>query len=235
MSGTPLLEIDDLHVSTFANDIAPTVELLGGVSLTVHKGEIHAVLGSSSAETAPLAAALLGSPDSHVTAGRILFRGDDITDWGTDVRSKAGLFLGFQRPEDVAGVSILTFLHQALSCRPGMESSVLELRGEVITWLDRLGMEKSFLDRHLNEATSTHERIRGEILQMAILEPKMAIFDETDLQLDSDALRSAAIGIQEIRTVRPAMGTLVITQNRRLLDHLQPDHVHILNDGKVGQ
>ncbi len=229
----PLFEIDDLHVTTVASTGHPAVEILKGVSLTVNHGEVHALMGPNGCGKSTLASALLGAPEYEVTGGRILFNGDDITEWDTDVRGKAGLFLAFQYPQEIAGVSVLNFLRQSLSARKGLEMSVLELRLELMDWMERLEMEESFMERYLNEGFSGGEKKRNEILQMAILEPEMAILDETDSGLDIDALRVVAKGVQEIRSDRPKLGALAITHYQRLLDHLSPDHVHVMIDGKI--
>ncbi|MEZ5227308.1 MAG: Fe-S cluster assembly ATPase SufC [Acidimicrobiales bacterium] len=229
----PLFEIVDLHVSTVADGVNPATEILKGVSLTVNEGEIHALMGPNGSGKSTLASALLGSPEYEVTSGSILFRGDDITTWDTDVRAKAGIFLAFQYPQEIAGVSVLNFLRQALSARTGIEMSVLELRLALMDWMGRLQMDDSFMNRYVNEGFSGGEKKRNEILQMAILEPEMAILDETDSGLDIDALRVVATGVQEVRKERPKLGTLAITHYQRLLDHLQPDVVHVLIDGTV--
>ncbi len=233
MAETALLEIDDLHVSTLSNRNQSAVEILEGVSLTVGQGEVHALIGPSGSGKSTLAAALMGSPEYEVTSGRILFQGDDITHWDTDVRAKAGMFLAFQYPQEVAGVSVSNFLRQALSARKGMDMSVLELRLSLTEWMKRLDMDESFMERYVNEGFSGGEKKRNEILQMAILEPEFAILDETDSELDIDALHTVAVGVREIRKDRPALGALAITHHLRLLDHLEPDHVHILIDGRV--
>ncbi len=231
----PLFEIDDLHVSTLADGNQPPVEILKGVTLTINEGEIHALMGPNGSGKSTLASSLLGSPEYEVTAGRILFRGDDITEWGADVRGKAGIFLAFQYPQEIAGVSVLNFLRQSLSARKGIEMSVLELRLSLMEWMERLEMDSSFMERYVNEGFSGGEKKRNEILQMAILEPEIAILDETDSGLDIDALRVVATGVQEIRKDRPALGALVVTHYQRLLDHLQPDQVHVIVDGKIVQ
>jgi len=233
MADTPLFEIDDLHVSTVPEGNQASVEILKGVSLSVGEGEVHALMGPNGSGKSTLASALMGSPEYEITSGRILFRGDDITDWDTDVRAKAGIFLAFQYPQEIAGVSVLNFLRQSLSARKGMEMSVLELRLSLMEWMERLDMDESFMERYVNEGFSGGEKKRNEILQMAVLEPEFAILDETDSGLDIDALRTVATGVQEIRKDRPALGALAITHYQRLLDHLEPDHVHILIDGKV--
>ena len=149
------------------------------------------------------------------------------------MRGKAGVFLAFQYPQEVAGVSVLNFLRQALSARKGIDLSMLELRLSIMEWMERLDMDPSFADRYLNEGFSGGEKKRNEILQMAILEPDIAILDETDSGLDIDALKTVAKGVQEVRTTRPELGVLAITHYQRLLRYLQPDRVHILIEGRI--
>jgi len=227
MSEAPLFEIDDLHVSADGN------EILRGVSLTIRAGEIHALMGPNGSGKSTLASALLGSPEYQVTGGRIRFKGDDITEWGADDRGKSGLFLAFQYPQTIPGVSVLNFLRQAWSARKGIDLSMLELRLQIMDWMERLDMDPAFADRYLNEGFSGGEKKRNEILQMAILEPEMAILDETDSGLDIDALRVVAEGVREVRADRPDLGLLVVTHYQRLLDELQPTHVHLLIDGRL--
>jgi Fe-S cluster assembly ATP-binding protein len=223
----PLFEIDDLRVAAGESPI------LRGVDLQIGAGEVHALMGPNGSGKSTLASTLLGSPEYAVTGGAIRFRGDDITTWSTDVRAKAGLFLAFQYPQEIAGVSVINFLRQALSARKGIDLSVLELRLAIMEWMERLDMDPAFADRYLNEGFSGGEKKRNEILQMAILEPEMAILDETDSGLDIDALRVVAKGVQEVRRDRPELGVLAITHYQRLLDHLEPDHVHILVGGRI--
>jgi Fe-S cluster assembly ATP-binding protein len=175
----------------------------------------------------------MGNPDYEVTAGRILYKGEDITAWPADVRGKAGLFLAFQYPEEIPGVPVIQFLRQALSARKGLDLSVLELRLSIMEWMGRLGMDPSFGDRYLNEGFSGGEKKRNEVLQMAILEPDMAVLDETDSGLDIDALRVVANGVQEVRRDRPELGVLLITHYQRILEHLRPDVVHVLVGGRI--
>jgi Fe-S cluster assembly ATP-binding protein len=238
----PLFRIENLHVSPAdpaaghgaAGDVAqPEREILKGVDLTVEAGEVHALMGPNGSGKSTLASTLLGSPDYLVTQGRIYFKGDDITDWGADVRGKAGLFLAFQYPQEIAGVSVLNFLRQALSARKGIDLSMLELRLAIMEWMARLDMDPSFADRYLNEGFSGGEKKRNEILQMAILEPEVAILDETDSGLDIDALKVVAHGVEAVRSARPQLGVLAITHYQRLLDELRPDKVHILIDGRI--
>jgi Fe-S cluster assembly ATP-binding protein len=161
------------------------------------------------------------------------FKGEDITDWAPDVRGKAGLFLAFQYPQAIPGVSVLNFLRQALSARKGVDLSVLELRISILDWMKRLEIDPSFAERHLNEGFSGGEKKRNEVLQMAILEPDLAILDETDSGLDIDALKVVAHGVSEVRKDRPQLGIVAITHYQRLLDHLHPDVVHLLVDGRI--
>jgi len=226
-SATPLFEIEGLRVAADGHDI------LKGVDLVVGRGELHALMGPNGSGKSTLANALLGSPEYQVTGGRVRYQGDDITDWSPDVRGKAGLFLAFQYPQAIAGVSVINFLRQALSGRKGIDLSVLELRLSIMEWMAKLDMDPSFADRYLNEGFSGGEKKRNEVLQMAIMEPDMAILDETDSGLDIDALRVVAKGVQEVRRARPEMGALVITHYQRLLDELEPDRVHLLIDGRI--
>ncbi len=230
---TPLFEIIDLHARVATDMEDEATPILRGLSLTIMPGEVHVIMGPSGSGKSTLANVLLGSPEYEVTAGTIKLNGDDITDWGPDVRGKAGIFLAFQHPMAVPGVSVLNFLRQALSARKGIEMSVLELRLELMEWMEKLGMDHSFMERHLNEGFSEGERKRNEILQMAVLEPEMAILDETDSDLDIDALRTVGEGVQTIRADRPTLGVLAITHHERLLAFLKPDVVHLLMDGEI--
>ena len=230
----PLFQVDDLHARPAVDDDAPTPsDILKGLSISVNEGEVHAIMGPNGSGKSTLASCLLASPEYEVTSGRIVFKGDDVTDWPTDVRAKAGMFLGFQYPQEIAGVSVIQFLRQALSARKGIDLSVLELRLSTMDWMKRLGMDSSFVDRYLNEGFSGGEKKRNEIMQMAILEPDLAILDETDSGLDIDALRVVAKGIREVRADRPQMGVVLITHYQRLLDELAPDHVHVMIDGRI--
>ena len=223
----PLLEVRDLHVSVEGSAI------LRGVDLVVPVGELHALMGPNGGGKSTLAKTLLGAPGYQVTSGKVVFKGEDITDWPTETRGKAGIFLAFQYPEEIAGVPLVQFLRQALSARRGLPLSVLELRVAVMEWMRKLGMNPSFGDRYLNEGFSGGEKKRNEILQMAVLEPELAVLDETDSGLDIDALKVVAEGVREVRAARPALGVLVITHYQRILEHLQPDTVHLLVDGRV--
>ncbi len=234
MSVTELFRIDNLHARPVADEGDPiSPSILRGLSLTVNEGEIHAIMGPNGSGKSTLASTLLASPEYEVTEGQLLFHGEDITDWSTDVRAKAGIFLAFQYPQEIAGVSVIQFLRQALSARKGIDLSILELRLSAMDWMKRLGMDSSFVDRYLNEGFSGGEKKRNEIMQMAILEPEVAILDETDSGLDIDALRTVAQGIREVKADRSKLGIVLITHYQRLLDELQPDFVHIMIDGRI--
>ncbi|MGI9646213.1 MAG: Fe-S cluster assembly ATPase SufC [Ilumatobacteraceae bacterium] len=226
----PLFRVLDLHAQPAEGEHG---EILRGLDLTVNAGEIHAIMGPNGSGKSTLGTTLMGSPEYEVTSGSVHYLGDDVTDWPVDERAKAGMFLAFQYPQEIAGVSVIQFLRQALSARKGIDLSVLELRLATMDWMKRLGMDSSFVDRYLNEGFSGGEKKRNEIMQMAILEPELAILDETDSGLDIDALRIVAKGIREVRAERPTMGVVLITHYQRLLDELAPDHVHILVDGRI--
>ena len=223
-----LFEITDLHAS--AED---GTRILNGVNMTINEGEVHALMGPNGSGKSTLASVLLGSPEYSVTSGSIQFRGEEITDWSAEMRGKSGIFLAFQYPHEVAGVSVINFLRQALSARRDMQMSVLELRLSIMEWLERLNMDPSFAERYLNEGFSGGEKKRNEILQMAILEPEVAILDETDSGLDIDALGVVADGVAKVREKNSDLGVLTITHYQRLLEYLNPDLVHVIMDGRI--
>ena len=223
----PLFEVQDLHVSVDGTPI------LRGVDLVVDYGQTHALMGPNGSGKSTLANTLLGNPAYRVESGRVLYKGEDVTDWPTDVRGKAGMFLAFQYPEEIPGVPVAQFLRQALSARRGADLSVLELRVSIMEWMKRLGMDPSFGDRYLNEGFSGGEKKRNEVLQMAILEPDLAILDETDSGLDIDALGVVGRGVTAVREARPDLGVIVVTHYQRILDQIHPGFVHLLIDGRI--
>jgi Fe-S cluster assembly ATP-binding protein len=222
------LEIRNLHVQ------AGDKEILRGLDLSVSKGEIHALMGPNGSGKSTLANTLLGNPAYTVTSGSIRLAGTDITHLPIEERAALGLFLGFQHPEEIPGVSVLNFLRQAMARRKGIDDfSVLEVRMNLLAWTKRLGMDNGFAERYLNEGFSGGEKKRNEVLQLALMEPEVAVLDETDSGLDIDALRVVAHGLSEIRGDRPELAILTITHYQRILEHLTPDAVHVLIDGRI--
>lgn len=225
MTSEPLLVIEGLHAG------AGDTEIIKGLDLTVARGEIHALMGPNGSGKSTLASVLMGHPAYVVTAGSIHYKGEDVAEMTADERGRAGMFLGFQYPEEVPGVSVVNFLRAALSNRTGTDYTVLELRLKVMEAMKDLGMDASFADRYLNEGFSGGERKRNEVLQMAVLDPEFAVLDETDSGLDIDALRTVAEGVR--RVADDENGFLIITHYQRMLDYIDPTHVHVFVDGRI--
>lgn len=222
---TPLLIVENLHASVEGT------EILKGVDLTVNPGEIHAIMGPNGSGKSTLANVLLGHPSYTVTRGTITYKGEDITEAAPDERGRTGMFLGFQYPEEIPGVSVINFLRTALSNRTGIDYTVLELRLKVVEAMKELEMDPAFADRYLNEGFSGGERKRNEVLQLAVLEPELAVLDETDSGLDIDALKIVAEGVT--RLSNEDRGFVVITHYQRMLDYITPDAVHVFLDGRI--
>jgi Fe-S cluster assembly ATP-binding protein len=224
----PLLELRNVHAE------AEGSQILRGVDLVVNEGEVHALMGPNGAGKSTLASVVMGHPGYRVTSGEILLLGENISSWSADTRARAGIFLAFQYPEAISGVSVIQFLRQAIAARKGLdELSVLEVRLDLAEWMDRLGIDSAFAERHLNDGFSGGERKRNEVLQMALLEPVVALLDETDSGLDIDALKVVAKGVRTVRDEHPNMGAVVVTHYVKLLDEIRPDYVHILVDGRI--
>ena len=222
---TPLLEIQDLHAEIDGK------EILKGISLTINKGQVHALMGPNGSGKSTLSNALLGHPKYKITQGKILFNGQDITDWKTDERARAGIFLGFQYPIAVSGVSVANFVRTAMKSCAGANFQAKEFRKEFKAAMSALGVEESFATRYVNDGFSGGEKKRLEILQMTMLKPTLAILDETDSGLDIDALKTVSEGINRLRG--PELGILLITHYQRLLNYILPDVVHVFVDGKI--
>jgi len=223
------LEVKDLEVSV------EDEEIVRGVSLEVNPGEIHAIMGPNGSGKSTLCKSLMGNPIYSINNGQILVDGEDVTHEETDERARAGLFLGFQYPAEISGISVAEFLKEALNAQreeegkdPMPQSEFNELLREK---LDMLDMEEDYARRYLNEGFSGGEKKRNEILQMAVLNPKYAILDEIDSGLDIDALKVVAKGINKLAD--DDRGILMITHYQRILDHVEPDHVHVMVDGKI--
>jgi len=222
---TPLFAIEGLHVNVEGK------EILKGVNLAVNRGEVHALMGPNGSGKSTLANALMGAPRYKVTQGRILLNGEDILPLSADQRARRGMFLAFQYPLEIPGVKVRHFLRMAVKASKAQELSVTEFRKQLFDKMALLEMDRSFAERYLNEGFSGGEKKRNEILQMAMLEPAMAILDETDSGLDIDALRIVAGGINKL--AGPDRGMLLITHYQRILSYVEPQFVHVLFDGRV--
>jgi Fe-S cluster assembly ATP-binding protein len=226
------LELRNLHVA-----LEDGTEIVNGVDLSVSSGEVHAIMGPNGSGKSTLAYAIAGHPAYEVTEGEILLDGVDITEAGADERAQAGLFLAFQYPHAIPGVTVTSFLRSAINAvrkaRKGADDPIPipEFRKELLGQMDRLKVSRELASRYLNDGFSGGEKKRVEILQMAMLKPKIAVLDETDSGLDIDALRIVAGGVQEL--VGPEMGALVITHYQRILDYVTPDHVHVFVGGRI--
>ena len=241
MSQTPELMVKDLHVAVEGK------EILKGLNLEVRKGEIHALMGPNGSGKSTFANTLMGHPRYEVTSGDILFKGESILEMETDVRARAGLFMAFQYPVAIPGLTVANFLRSALNARLTANSdgatngsgamprskgiAPKEFRELLRKHMALLRMDESFAGRYLNDGFSGGEKKRAEILQMAVLKPEIAIMDETDSGLDIDALRIVAEG--ENALTGPELGVLVITHYQRILNYIKPDKVHVMVDGRI--
>jgi Fe-S cluster assembly ATP-binding protein len=221
------LTIENLHASVAGQ------EIIRGLSLTVPRGEIHAIMGPNGSGKSTLAKVLAGHPDYTVTAGELLMDGENILELAPDERARRGLFMAFQYPSEIPGVSIANFLRAAVQARlpEGEELEATDYYAKLYEKMDLLEMDRSFTSRSVNEGFSGGEKKRNEILQLAMLEPKYAVLDETDSGLDIDALKIVANGVNSLRG--PELGVLLITHYQRLLDYIIPDHVHVMVQGRI--
>src|SRR3954453_10081501 len=221
------LKIQDLHVRIGEK------EIIRGLTLEIPKGEVHAIMGPNGSGKSTLSKAIGGHPDYTVTSGDVLLDGESILGLGPDERSRKGLFLAFQYPMEIPGVSNANFLRAALQARlpEGEELEATDYYAQLYAEMDKLEMARTFTSRSVNEGFSGGEKKRNEILQMAMLKPKYAVLDETDSGLDIDALKVVAHGVNSLRG--PDMGVLLITHYQRLLDYIVPDHVHVMVQGRI--
>ena len=227
-----LLEITNLHVA-----LEDGTEIVKGVDLAVDQNEIHAIMGPNGSGKSTLAYALMGHPAYQITEGEILFGGEDLVPLGADERAQRGLFLAFQYPHAVPGVTVTSFLRSAINAirkaRAGGDDPVPipQFRKDLFAAMDHLKVSRELASRYLNDGFSGGEKKRVEILQMAMLNPKIAVLDETDSGLDIDALRIVANGVQNL--AGPDMGVLLITHYQRILNYVTPDYVHVFIDGRI--
>jgi Fe-S cluster assembly ATP-binding protein len=219
------LEIQNLHVRIEER------EILHGVDLRVEKGETHALMGPNGSGKSTLANTIMGNPNYEITEGNILFNGEDITEAAPDERARAGLFLAFQYPATIPGVSVANFLRLAVNARRDEPIKVKDFGKVLRENVDLLKIDRSFVSRYLNEGFSGGEKKRAEILQLAMLKPEIAVLDETDSGLDIDALRIVSDGVNALSG--PDMGSLIITHYTRILNYVRPQFVHIMLDGRV--
>jgi Fe-S cluster assembly ATP-binding protein len=230
-----LLELKNLHVA-----LEDGTEIVKGVDLAVSPNEVHAVMGPNGSGKSTLAYALMGHPGYEITEGQILFDGEDVTEMEADKRAQKGLFLAFQYPHAIPGVTVTSFLRSALNAirkaRSGGEDDpvkIPEFRKDLMGAMERLKVPREMAQRYLNDGFSGGEKKRVEILQMAMLKPRIAVLDETDSGLDIDALKIVAAGVQEL--VSPEMGAIVITHYQRILNYIDPDFVHVFVGGRIVQ
>jgi Fe-S cluster assembly ATP-binding protein len=222
---TKLLEIRDLR-ATIADK-----EILKGLTLSVDKGEVHAIMGPNGSGKSTLANVLMGNPSYAVTGGEVLFKGKSLLDMPVDERARAGLFLAFQYPVAIPGVTLVNFMRQAVNASRGADVPIREFRESLFKKMDMLKVDQDFARRYVNDGFSGGEKTRAEMLQMAMLEPSMAVLDETDSGLDIDALRTVSDGVNTL--MNPEMGLLLITHYQRLLNYIKPQFVHVLIDGRI--
>jgi len=221
-----MLQIKDLHVRVASK------EIIRGVNLDIKPGEVHALMGPNGSGKSTLANALMGHPKYEITKGKIILDGKDITKFSPDKRAKLGLFLSFQYPSEIPGLTVSSFLRTALNSIRGTKIAVIDFHRLLKEKMASLKMDRKFGTRYLNEGFSGGEKKKAEILQMLILEPKYVILDETDSGLDVDSLKIVAEGINSLRKSKDR-GILLITHYQRILDYIQPNKVHIMREGKV--
>lgn len=221
------LIIKDLHANVGDKPI------LKGVNLTIGAGEKHALMGPNGSGKSTLSNVLMGHPNYTITSGEVIFRGENLLELAPDERARKGLFLAFQYPVSIPGVKVFQFLRNMLQSRRGTDVSVRDFRKLLKEKMSLLNMREEFVKRYLNEGFSGGEKKRHEILQMALLEPALALLDETDSGLDIDALKTVCESINAVAETNPDMGLLIITHYQRMLNYIQPDFVHILFEGRI--
>ena len=227
-----LLTITNLHAEVAEEG----AEILKGVDLEVRAGEIHAIMGPNGSGKSTLSKVISGHPAYEVTDGDVLFKGESVLDMEPDERAQAGIFLAFQYPVEIPGVSIANFMRTAINAKRGEEMDIFDFQDLLVEKMEMLEMEPVFAERSVNEGFSGGEKKRNEILQLAMLEPKLAVMDETDSGLDIDALKVVSAGINKIKAQQGnEMSVLLITHYQRMLNYVKPDYVHVMVDGRIVQ
>ncbi|MDR2878811.1 MAG: Fe-S cluster assembly ATPase SufC [Fusobacteriales bacterium] len=206
-------------------------EILKGLNLNINKGEVHVIMGPNGAGKSTLASVLVGHPKYEISGGDIIFDGEEINDLSVDERAQKGMFLSFQYPEEIPGLTVEDFLRAAKEAVSGEKQYFMQFHQELVEKMERFHIDPAYADRHLNVGFSGGEKKKNEILQMAVLEPKLAILDETDSGLDRDATKIVFEGVQKLKNDNNAL--LIITHYNKVLDYLKPDFVHILMDGRI--
>ena len=220
-----LLKINDLHAN------AGKLEILKGINLQVNEGEIHVIMGPNGAGKSTLASVIMSHPKYTITSGQIIYNGENINDLKVDEKARRGIFLSFQMPEEIPGITVENFLRTAKNAITKKPVPILAFRKELYEKMDMLKMDRSYAQRYLNVGFSGGEKKKNEILQMAILDPKLAILDETDSGLDVDAIKTVAEGVKLLDDGKRSI--IVITHQNKILEYLKPDFVHVLIDGKI--
>lgn len=226
-----MLEIKDLHVEIESDE--GNKEILKGLNLTIEEGNVHALMGPNGSGKSTLANVLMGNPKYKITKGDILFEGESILDLNTTDRARLGIFLSFQYPQEIEGVSIRNFLRTSYNQVKGEKLSVLDFKELLDEKSKVLNLDEDFSERYLNKGFSGGEKKKSEMLQLALLSPKLAILDETDSGLDIDALKSVADSINTLKQKNPQMTILIITHYKRILEFIKPDKLSIMIKGKI--
>lgn len=236
MSPAPLFQLDDLRVGQVDRDETgggmdrPAVD---GINLTIEAGESAAIIGPPGAGLDALVGAVAGSPTHPVLGGRMLLRGDDVTTWPTDIRARAGLFVAGGRSGPIGGVTPLQVLSHAVGARRGVDTDVSAIRRTMVAWAEELGLDPAVLDRDIGHEATPADARRSELVQLAVLEPVLAVVHEPDEDLTDEVVTALVDGLATVRAKRPTLGTLTITHCRRLIEQLRPDHLSVIVGGRI--
>jgi Fe-S cluster assembly ATP-binding protein len=222
----PILLVEDLHATVEGK------EILRGVNLKILPGEIHAIMGPNGSGKSTLANVLMGKPGYDIAQGRVVYKGEDLSGLAPEERARKGIFLAFQNPTEIPGVSVVNFLRTAYNAsKPETQLGAMEFRRYLQTKMDLLGVGSDLINRYVNQGFSGGERKRAEVLQMAVLDPELAVLDETDTGLDIDALREVAAGVMKVHNDK--RGILIITHYQRILNYIEPTFIHVLLGGRI--